>query len=291
MDNFRGDRPIFASLVFVRFPADRSGSGMSENEQKSPFGAGFAAACIVVGAVLVCGILLLVSGPNHSDASTGTTQSSAAGDPGAPVSSRTDGQTAGARPATPSGNGSDQAAADGRNGCGPAAGDQAVPTKPPVADSWEVSHRVVVPRSTAHGPARTDADGFRRCFAHSPTGAVYAAYNVVAALADQRQAIPTVQKLMVPGSNTDALLQELRNETPTDEAATQLAGFRVLDADHDRVTIMLAVPVESEYMSLTLTLIWYAGDWRVRSPSPGNPVGAPFSQHRDLDDFVAWSGV
>ena len=158
--------------------------------------------------------------------------------------------------------------------------------------NWEISRRVAVPRSDAFGPVRTDSDGFRRCFAHSPTGALFAAYNVVAALADQRQAIPTVRKLMVPGANTDALIQELRTASPsTDSPVTQVAGFRMLDADHDRATIMLAMPVESAYMSLTLTLVWNAGDWRVQPPLPGNPVGAPFSQHNDLDDFVAWSGV
>jgi hypothetical protein len=114
----------------------------------------------------------------------------------------------------------------------------------------------------------------------------------VAALADQQQAIPTVRKLMVPGANTDALLAELRRQPPsTDSAASQVAGFRILDADRDRATIMLALPVESEYMSVTFTLIWRAGDWKVQPPQPGNPVGAPFSQLRDLSDFVAWSGV
>ena len=66
-------------------------------------------------------------------------------------------------------------------------------------DGWEVSRRVVVPRSAAYGPASSDPDGFRRCFAHSPTGAVYAAYNAIAATADQRRSIATVGKLMLPG--------------------------------------------------------------------------------------------
>ena len=28
-----------------------------------------------------------------------------------------------------------------------------------------------------------------------------------------------------------------------------------------------------------------------KPPHPGEAVGAPFSQHRDLDDFVKWSGI
>jgi hypothetical protein len=263
---------------------------MSENDKKSPFGPGFVAACIVVGAVLVCGVLLLVSGPasGRSDASRGTTYSPATPDRGATQGSPPDGQTGSpARPVAGTGSATDRGAA-----CGLPDGDQTVPAKAPSADGWEVSRRVVVPRSTAYGPAKTDADGFRRCYAHSPTGALFAAYGAMAALADQRQAIPTVQKLMVPGANTEALIRELRQEgSSSDSSATQLAGFQLLEAGPDRVTVLLAIPVESAYMSLSLTLVWYDQDWRVQPPLPGNPVGAPFTQHSDLGDFVAWSGV
>jgi hypothetical protein len=51
------------------------------------------------------------------------------------------------------------------------------------------------------------------------------------------------------------------------------------------------MPVESVYMSATLTLVWFHGDWRVQPPQPGAAVGAPFAQHRDLGDFVKWSGI
>ena len=61
-----------------------------------------------------------------------------------------------------------------------------------------------------------DRDGFRRCFAHSPTGAVFAAYNVIAAMADQHQALATVGKLMVPGRDTEELLKQLRKR-PDDQ--------------------------------------------------------------------------
>jgi hypothetical protein len=159
-------------------------------------------------------------------------------------------------------------------------------------DGWEVSSRIVVPRSSGFGPARTDADGFRRCFAHSPTGAVYAAYSAYAAMADQEKVVATARKLMVPGPGTDALISELQ----TDQSAggytvPQLAGFHVIDAGPDRVSLMLATSVDSAYMSLTLTLVWHGGDWLLQPPAAGEPVGAPFAQHRDLSDFVAWSGV
>jgi hypothetical protein len=268
---------------------------MNENEDQSPYGRGFIAASIIIGAVLLCGALLLITGLT----SAGTAQSAGPAEP-AQTTSMDPGTASGpatpatesgpAAPATESGRGStDQSAG---SGCALPAGDQSIPTKPPAVDSWEVSRRIVVPRSTTNGPATTDPDGFRRCFARTPTGAVFAAYNAVAALADQRQAIPTVQKLMLPGPNTDALIRELRNEDPSSNStATQLAGFRVLDANQDRATIMLALPVESAYMSITLTLAWLHNDWHLQPPPPGAPVGTPYAQHRDLTDFVTWSGV
>src|SRR3954462_9234322 len=49
---------------------------MSENDDtKSPFGPGFIAACIVVGAILICGVALVFGGATsaHSGATTATT--------------------------------------------------------------------------------------------------------------------------------------------------------------------------------------------------------------------------
>ncbi|MEU4390858.1 hypothetical protein [Kribbella sp. NPDC023855] len=241
--------------------------------------------------------------PGSSDPGSGDRGSGdpGSGDPGSTEPGGSVGvQPSGARPSQP---GSDSGATAGPQSAGASGGgaercrvrygDQGVPSgKGPGVDGWEVSRRVVVPRSAAYGPGKTDSDGFRRCFAHSPTGAVYAAYNVIAALADQTKAVATARKLMLPGRETDILIEQLATESgDTSSEPTQLAGYRVVDASRDRVTIMLALPVESQYMSATITLTWYAGDWRLVPPPSGSPVGAPYSQHRDLDGFVAWSGV
>jgi phage tail protein X len=255
---------------------------MTDPDDQPLFGRGFVAACIVIGAVLLCGAALLIAGSTGRSAAT-----SPAPTGGSPVVTlntpvRTTGPAASPAatepPRTPS-------------GCELPDGDQGIPQRPPAADGWEVSRRVVVPRSAAFGPAMADADGFRRCFAHSPSGAVYAAYNANAAMADQRQIVSTATKLMLPGPDTEALLRELRAESSGTSEASQLAGYRVIDASRDRVSVALAMPVESQFVTMTLTLVWLGGDWRVVPPRPGEPVGAPYSQHRDLGGFVVWSGV
>ncbi|WP_432885118.1 hypothetical protein ACQPYH_00805 [Kribbella sp. CA-245084] len=252
------------------------------SEEQSPFGRGFIAASIVIGAVVVCGAVLLIG----SFTSSGT----------APAAGQAQQQAVVPAPSNPSEPTATATPVNSRpvnsTGCNRSTGDQSVPQQPPAVDGWEVSSRIVVPRSSAFGPVKTDADGFRRCFAHSPTGAVYAAYSAYAAMADQDRVVATARKLMVPGPGADTLIRELQ----TDQSASgytvpQVAGYRVIDASPDRVSLMLATSVDSAYMSLTLTLVWHGGDWLLQPPAAGEPVGAPFAQHRDLSDFVAWSGV
>src|SRR5215468_2427254 len=230
----------------MRFEPGRSGSPMSESkEEKSRYGSGFIAACIVVGAILLCGAVLVISNLSSSHKPPAAQ----------PLAVDSAAQPTGAeRPAAqPTGT----TASTGQR-CKLPSGDQAVPTKAPVVDNWEISRHVAVPRSTIFGPATTDPDGFRRCFAHSPTGALYAAYSAIAAVADQRQAIPTARKLMLPGPDTDALIRELGREEPSGGSdPTQLAGYQFLAAGLDRVTVMLAIPVETAYMSVNLTLVWH----------------------------------
>ena len=260
-----------------------------DTKENSPYGAGFIAACIVVGAVLLCGALILIGDRNSS----AVTSAPAASD-GAQQQAAVQTQPSIEEPAGPATPDSSPAArrSQSASGCNGGPGDQSVPEKAPAVDGWDVSRRIVVPRSATYGPAVTDPDGFRRCFAHSPTGAVYAAYSAFAAMADQEVVVATARKLMVPGPDTDALIRELQSDDSTSGySVPQLAGYHLIDTAPDRVILLLVTPVQSGYMSLTLTLIWHDGDWRQKPPAPGEPVGAPFAQHRDLSDFVAWSGV
>jgi len=244
-------------------------------EDRSPYGPGFIAAAIVIGAVLMCGVLLIGIG-----AFGGGDTSAAAG--------------RGPEVEQPSGRADPEASAKPGDRCGLPAGDQAVPDAPPVGVSWQVYRRMVVPASPVHGPARTDPDGYRRCFAHSPTGAVLAAYNAVAALGDDRLAAATAAKAFLPGPDTDRFVREVATAGPeVEDSPNQLAGFKVLDAGRDRVSVMLAFAVGESYVSGNLTMVWYppAGDWRVLPPRPGVGFGAPYAEHTGLSDFVRWSGV
>jgi hypothetical protein len=156
-----------------------------------------------------------------------------------------------------------------------------------------VYRRVVVPRSERIGPGRIDADGFRHCFAHSATGAVFAAYHAIAAFEDDRTAVATARKLVLPGPDRDRMVGEIQADAgqTSDGSAAQLAGFRIIDASRDRLSVALAMRAGAGYGSATLTLAWFDSDWRVVPPRPGEEYGAPFAQLDDLAGFVVWGGL
>jgi hypothetical protein len=258
---------------------------------------GFVAAAIVVGAIGISGLILVVAGlrgpapePAADPAGLSTTgtpdpagtpdqgRPTAPGDPEPGDASLGESVRPGRAVTT------EQAGRSSSGQCALPDGEQEVPLVPPAATSWEVFRRVVVPRSERFGPGRVDPDGFRRCYAHSPTGALFAAYSAVAALADDKRIVP----------DTDRMLHDLAAEDVADgreDTPSQLAGFRVIDASRDRVTIALALRVDEAFVSTTITLVWHESDWRLLAPRPGQEFGAPFSQQASLGDFVAWSGV
>lgn len=257
---------------------------MSDDESTTPFGPGFVAACIVIAAVITCGLVVLVAGGGSATTDLSNPAAAANGE-----GRRSDARGSAGVPVHPPATPDTTCPAAGNQ---TASGNQTIPAVAPAVDGWEVSRRVVVPRSTAFGPRVVDSDGFRRCFAYSPTGAVFAAYNVLAALGDQTKVTATARKLLLPGPDTDELLRTAAKETSsTSSEPTQLAGYRVLAASRDQVTVTLAVPVETQYMSLTVTMVWHDHDWRLQPPSPGAAIGAPFAQLRNLADFVKWSGL
>jgi hypothetical protein len=233
---------------------------------RTAYGPGFVASAILLAAVLLCGVLL-VAASFGADAPL----PQATGFASRPVPA-----TGGTPPV-------------GYDGCGPPADDRVVPRSAPAGAHWVVYRRTVVPQHAAIGPARTDDDGFRHCFAHSPTGAVYAAYNAIGSLSDDAVLGATTRKLLLPGPDRDRLLREPAPDEPSDPV--RLYGFRIIDASRDRLTVALAMRIDEAMASGTFTMVWYAGDWRVLPPGPGQEFGAPYAQLRDLSGFVPWGGV
>jgi hypothetical protein len=186
----------------------------------------------------------------------------------------------------------------GTTTCSLRAGSQQIPNTPIHGASWSLVNQVAVPGADAYGPQVTDSDGLRRCFAHSPVGAVFAAYNFIAAMSPPNdpagaKTFPVLRQIMTAGENRDRYIEWLRTaEDPgSSDGGVQLAGFKILDATTDRVTLLVAMQAGSGFASSTWTLVWQDGDWKVLAPRPGERAGDPYTTLQDLTGFVPWRGA
>src|SRR5262245_55691034 len=153
--------------LFSRDDDDASDGGGSPFE-----GRGFILSAIVVGAIVVCGVALLVTRDRGTPAATPTTSPSAVatqvptGEPTGPTGPATPdpnqpSQTATPRPTT----------SHGPQPCKLAANTEGL-AEAPAGVSWDFDNGVLVPLRDTLGPGITDPDGLKRCFRHSPAGAV-----------------------------------------------------------------------------------------------------------------------
>ncbi|MBT2515563.1 hypothetical protein [Arthrobacter sp. ISL-30] len=172
--------------------------------------------------------------------------------------------------------------------CGLPSGDQAKPATTPTDTKWELVGKIAAPTSpTQFGPGKTDTNGLRSCFAHSPTGALYAAANMTA-LSSAGKANLVYQQLAVPSPERDAVLKSSPTAAPNSVTA-QLTGFTFRSYEADRAVIDLAFKgANGTFVSIPVPLQWYEGDWKFVVPATGD-TGA--RQLSDLSGYVEWSGV
>jgi hypothetical protein len=172
--------------------------------------------------------------------------------------------------------------------CGLPSGDQAKPATTPTDTKWELVGKIAAPTSpTQFGPGKTEANGLRSCFAHSPTGALYAAANMTA-LSSAGKADLVYQQLAVPSPERDAVLKSSPTAAPNSVTA-QLAGFTFRSYEADRAVIDLAFKgANGTFVSIPVPLQWYEGDWKFVVPATGD-TGA--RQLSDLSGYVEWAGV
>ncbi|WP_139346848.1 hypothetical protein [Sinomonas mesophila] len=200
----------------------------------------------------------------------------------------------GAEPApatSPSASSTNTAQGDQDSACGLPTGDQRYPSVG-LPTKWELLGRVAVPTDPKGiGPGRVDGN-LRTCYQHSPTGALYAAANLVG-LGFRPEGPKLIHKeLMAESPERDRLMASPPAETPENPSLTmQIGGFKVASYSGDTAKITIGVkgtkaPSTVFYGSLSLALRWEDGDWKVM------PEGATtMTQLQDLSDFVPWTGV
>ncbi|HUC20076.1 MAG TPA: hypothetical protein VMR98_01110 [Candidatus Polarisedimenticolaceae bacterium] len=186
--------------------------------------------------------------------------------------------------------------------CGLPPGDQTIPTKPPKA-KWELVGKLAAPAAPDTIGPKVVQDDLPSCFAHSPTGALFAAVNINAGLSlAARRNLPIAQQKIVlkryaaAGPGYDAALARLAQDDPPSDSAgtTQVAGFKIVRYEGSSAVIDLAFRVDklytSGYVHATQTLRWEDGDWKLVLTQTGEPFDAA-QQIPGLGGYVPWSGV
>jgi hypothetical protein len=178
----------------------------------------------------------------------------------------------------------------GQSACGLPAGDQRYPSVG-LPTKWELLGRVAVPTDPKGiGPGRTDGS-LRTCYQHSPTGALYAAANIVGVGTLPGGPAVINKNFAAKSPARDQALATPPTQTPLDPSMSmQIGGFKVVSYAPDSATIALGMKVTQDsragYGSVTYALRWEGGDWKVVLEDSSTSTSL-----KDLSDFVPWTGV
>lgn len=160
--------------------------------------------------------------------------------------------------------------------CGLPEGSQAIPAEGPEAE-WQILQSHTVPSSDEFGPGETKG-GDRACFAHNPTGALFAALNTGRVLPKEH-----LLKHVTDGPLRD-IIEDAPEQSADPETRTNVRGFKlqVVNADKVRVRPVYSTDGGGLY-EVPVNMVWREGDWMMD--------GEDMSEPREVDSlegYVAW---
>jgi hypothetical protein len=183
--------------------------------------------------------------------------------------------------------------AENPDSCGLSAGNQTVPVSAPES-SWTLVGMMAAPSAPrTFGPQKMKA-GLRVCFAHNPTGALYALASFFAESSKVpeaelfRRLAATTPAKAVAVSQAQGDSQLLQTEDG-DPGTVSVAGFQYVDYTSSQASITLVLEGPSgELAALPCSLQWQHNDWRFAIP-PSQELGA--SEVSSMNGFIVWSAV
>lgn len=235
----------------------------------------FIVGAVVFGLIVLAGIIVGVVGANEPDA-----EPDAGATPTAPASSPSP---------------SEQVTDADASVCGlPGVEMSGRVTTAPEVSSWDYQDVFAYPVSATAGPGEVDDTGFRYCYQHTPTGAVFAAANAA-----------------ITGFTTDhALMEGWREYTYSDgeyraeilasdngveanlqntDVRASIAGFKLLAYDGTSARVDIAITGTSGANTVTgsdvFELVWSEGDWKLNAELP-DPVR--LTQIPSTAGYVSW---
>jgi hypothetical protein len=162
-------------------------------------------------------------------------------------------------------------------------------TAPPT--TWTLVGTIAAPTVKDAGPGKIDPDGYRSCYAHTPTGAVAAAANYAAIGSNDALKKKFYSKGVVPGPGRDVLLSKKIKLQPPRNYSLQIAGFRILRYTEEVAEVQLVMRASTgQVFQFTSQVQWSSGDWKAVSADDGqdhsNAGVIP-----DLTGYIPWSGA
>ena len=280
----------------------------------------FASTSFVLSALFLAGVIVaaivLVAGRPH--ASVAATAGTAPAGPSAVLQSTTASPTAGStsmsanvdvESAGPAASSSalpiGAAPAGWASSCGLPGGGQEVPVTAPTG-TWQIVAGIAVPISPVFGPGRL-VGGIGACYAHNPTGALFAMMDTLALTEAPSDQIPATAVVTQRGSRTAQYTQALAAaqaqdsggagpHMPSDPSTTPkmtLLGFRFVDYTPARATIAVAVGIgdpsrSSTYQPAMVTAVvtWEGGDWKFVYSAQTGATAAPIIS---TEQYTAWA--
>lgn len=199
------------------------------------------------------------------------------------------GTAASANPATASPSATTGA---GKSVCGlPSSTETALGAAP--KSKWELVGKIAAPTGPkTFGPGVTDEDGFRSCFAKSPTGALYAATNILAmgSSGDPVLNRKATDQLLMPGPGRDIARADSSSKS-TSNSTVQFRGFVIKSYSPSAANVDIAFQTDKGLLGhAVLPLQWADGDWKLAIADSGQLINE-IAQLRDLSGFIPWSGA
>lgn len=162
-------------------------------------------------------------------------------------------------------------------------GDQSLPNEAPEVDEWVMVQGIGVPTSEAYGPQAREGDLFT-CYAHSPTGALFASAYAFAAVGGTEG---FADAWLPPGPEQDEI--RAAEGSAADNGTGTLSGYRINAASADQFVVDLAFTYMTEngqgIVAQRITLTWADDHWEL-DPSTFSSDPSPVD---DLTGFTPWS--
>lgn len=183
------------------------------------------------------------------------------------------------------------------------AADPAAPLTYSPVTAWSRDGGTSLPSEQSSGPAF--ATPFSWCFAHTATGALFAAANYAGQMRNgtmtPAKEITLAQYAASDDANRQAILGQwtLAGTQPLaggsagnySIAPAQFVAFHFTEYAADRATIEIANTWNDRLSAVTYTLTWESGDWKVVLPADGRFPTRDVMTPIDSTWFTKWSAV